>query len=58
MKSPQIRYAQAIGNAIGKPDLKWVTMSDGDALQALRRAGLSKEIARNFHPNARSIGFR
>lgn len=40
--------AQTIGNAIGNPDLKWVTFSDGDALQAFRQAGLSKEIAENF----------
>ena len=40
--------ARTIGNAIGKPDLKWVIFSDGDALQVLRRAGLSKEIAENF----------
>jgi len=40
--------AQTIGNEIGNPDLKWVTFSDGDALQAFRQAGLSKEIAENF----------
>jgi len=40
--------AQTIGNAIGKPDLKWVIFSDGDALQAMRRTGLSDEIAKNF----------
>jgi uncharacterized protein YbjT (DUF2867 family) len=41
--------AQAIGNAIGKPDLKWVMFSDGDALQEMMsRAGLSREIAKNL----------
>jgi len=40
--------AQTIGNAIGNPDLKWVLFSEGDALQIMRRAGLSKEIAENF----------
>jgi len=40
--------ARTFGNAIGKPDLKWVIFSDGDALQGMRRTGLSEEIARNF----------
>lgn len=41
--------AQAVGKAIGKPDLKWVMFSDGDALQEMmNRAGLSKEIAENL----------
>jgi len=40
--------ARTIGNAIGKPDLKWVIFSDGDALQAMRRTGVSEEIAKNL----------
>jgi len=40
--------ARTIGDAIGMPDLKWVLFSDGDALQVMRQAGLSEEIAKNF----------
>jgi uncharacterized protein YbjT (DUF2867 family) len=40
--------AQTIGRAIGKPDLKWVTFSDSDALQGMLQAGLSKEVAENY----------
>ena len=40
--------AQTIGDAIGKPDLKCHIFSDGDALQAMRRSGVSEEIAKNF----------
>lgn len=40
--------AQTIGRAIGKPDLKWVTFSDADALQGMLQAGLSKEVAENY----------
>jgi len=41
--------ARTFGKAIGKPDLKWVMFSDGDALQEMmNRAGLSEEIARNL----------
>ena len=40
--------AQTLGKAIGNPDLKWVTFSNRDALEAYRRAGIPKEIAENF----------
>ena len=40
--------AQTIGRAIGKPDLKWITFSDADALQGMLQAGLSKEVAENY----------
>lgn len=40
--------AQAIGTAIGKPDLKWVTFADADALNGMLHAGLSKEVAENY----------
>ncbi len=40
--------AGALGNAIGKPDLKWVDFSDQDTKAALVQAGLPEEIAKNY----------
>ncbi len=40
--------AQTLGNAIGKPDLKWVTFTDDQALQGAIQAGLPEEIAKNY----------
>jgi uncharacterized protein YbjT (DUF2867 family) len=40
--------ASVIGNAIGKPDLKWVTFSDEQALEGMLQAGLPKDIAANY----------
>ncbi|HEX4374106.1 MAG TPA: NAD(P)H-binding protein [Puia sp.] len=40
--------AKVFGNAIGKPDLKWVVFSDADALKGMLGAGLPEEIAKNY----------
>jgi uncharacterized protein YbjT (DUF2867 family) len=40
--------ANAIGQSIGKPDLKWVTFTDDQALQGALQAGLPKELASNY----------
>jgi uncharacterized protein YbjT (DUF2867 family) len=40
--------AKVFGNAIGKPDLKWVVFSDADAIKGMIGAGLPEEIAKNF----------
>lgn len=40
--------AGVLGNAIGKPDLKWVDFTDQDTKAALVQAGLPEEIARNY----------
>lgn len=40
--------AAAIGNAIGKPDLKWVQFSDEQTLSGMLQAGLPEEIAKNY----------
>ncbi|GGE41635.1 uncharacterized protein YbjT (DUF2867 family) [Pedobacter psychrotolerans] len=36
---------QAIGQAIGKPDLKWVEFSDEESLSGMKQAGFSNELA-------------
>jgi uncharacterized protein YbjT (DUF2867 family) len=40
--------AKVFGNAIGKPDLKWVVFSHADALKGMIGAGLPEEIAKNY----------
>ena len=40
--------ATVLGNAIGKPDLKWVDFKDEDTLAGLMQAGLPEEIAKNY----------
>ena len=40
--------AKVFGNAIGKPDLKWVVFSDDDALKGMIGAGLPEEVAKNY----------
>ncbi|MEJ7767524.1 MAG: NmrA family NAD(P)-binding protein [Chitinophagaceae bacterium] len=40
--------AQALGNAIGKPDLKWVTFTDEQTQGALENRGVPAHIARDF----------
>jgi uncharacterized protein YbjT (DUF2867 family) len=37
--------AQVLGNAIGKPDLKWVLTSDEESLNGLVQAGMQPKIA-------------
>jgi uncharacterized protein YbjT (DUF2867 family) len=40
--------AKVLGDAIGKPALKWVVFSDTDALNSMVQAGLPYEIAKNY----------
>ena len=40
--------ATVLGEAIGKPDLKWVKFGDEDALNGLLQAGLTKVVASNL----------
>jgi len=40
--------AKTLGNAVGKPDLKWVLFSNEQALQGMMTAGLSEELAKNY----------
>jgi len=40
--------ATVLGEAIGKPDLKWVKFGDEDALNGLLQAGLTKDVASNL----------
>jgi uncharacterized protein YbjT (DUF2867 family) len=37
--------AQALGTAIGKPELPWVEFTDAQAIQGMTQAGLSEELA-------------
>jgi uncharacterized protein YbjT (DUF2867 family) len=43
-----IDIAAAIGKAINKPDLNWVTFTDEQALQGALQAGLPEELAKNY----------
>lgn len=40
--------AQALGVAIGKPELPWVAFSDADALQGMLQAGLPEVMAKSY----------
>ena len=40
--------ASVIGEAIGKPELRWVVFSDQQAAEGLQHAGFTEEIARNY----------
>jgi uncharacterized protein YbjT (DUF2867 family) len=40
--------AKALGTAIGKPDLPWVTFSDEQALGGMQQAGLPEEVAKKL----------
>jgi nucleoside-diphosphate-sugar epimerase len=40
--------ARILGNAIGKPELKWVAFSDEQLLQALMQNGFSKDAAQHY----------
>lgn len=40
--------AAALGKAINKPDLNWVTFTDEQALQGALQAGLPEELAKNY----------
>jgi uncharacterized protein YbjT (DUF2867 family) len=47
--------AAVLGNAIGKPKLKWVKFSDEQVLQALLRAGIPKHLAAAFTELGKAI---
>lgn len=40
--------AQAVGNAVGKPELPWIEFSDEEALQGMMQAGIPNEIAQLY----------
>jgi uncharacterized protein YbjT (DUF2867 family) len=40
--------AKALGTATGNPQLPWIEFSDEQTLEALKGAGLTKEIAKNY----------
>lgn len=40
--------ASVLGNAIGKPDLKWVNFRDEDTLGGMLQAGVPEEVAKNY----------
>ena len=40
--------ANVLGNAIGKPDLKWVRFTDEQSVQGGVQAGLPEELAKNY----------
>ncbi|NTU58707.1 MAG: NAD(P)H-binding protein [Chlorobiaceae bacterium] len=40
--------AAMIGQAVGKPDLKWVDLSDKEMSEGMTRAGMPEEIVRNY----------
>lgn len=45
---PAEDIARVFGNAIGKPDLPWVTFSDEQMYEGLIGAGLPAEVAKNY----------
>lgn len=40
--------AQAIGEAIGKPDLQWIKISDEELFENMVHAGMNRQLARGF----------
>jgi len=40
--------AEALGKAIGMPDLKWLEVSDSDMLNGMLSAGMNKQTAKGF----------
>tara|TARA_R110000868_G_scaffold411317_1_gene703071 strand:+ start:190 stop:1083 length:894 start_codon:yes stop_codon:yes gene_type:complete len=40
--------AETIGKAVGKPDLKWVTVTDEQYLDGLLKFGMNKQIAEDY----------
>ena len=40
--------ASVLGNAVGIPDLKWNTLPEDEAIDALRHSGMMEEVAMNF----------
>lgn len=47
--------ASTLGEAIAKPDLKWVAFSDDEALNGLKQAGLPDEIANNYMEMGKAV---
>ena len=45
---PTDEIASILGNAIGQPDLPWITFTDEQSLNGLLQAGLPEEIAKNY----------
>lgn len=48
--------AGILGNAVGQPNLPWVTFSEDDLLQALTKNGFSQHMATLFLEMGRAIG--
>lgn len=42
------KIASVLGEAIGKPDLKWIAIPDEQLLQGMVSVGMNKEIAKGF----------
>ena len=47
--------AKVPGEAIGKPGLQWVRFSDGDALNGMLQAGLTKDVAETLVQLGQSV---
>jgi uncharacterized protein YbjT (DUF2867 family) len=47
--------AKVLGNAIGKPDLPWITFTDEQAVDGMIQAGFPNEIAINYRDMGQSI---
>lgn len=47
--------AKVLGNAIGKPDLPWITFTDEQAVDGMIQAGFPNEIASNYRDMGQSI---
>jgi uncharacterized protein YbjT (DUF2867 family) len=45
---PTSDIASVFGNAIGQPELPWITFTDEQSLNGLLQAGLPEEIAKNY----------
>ena len=52
---PTSEIASVLGNAIGQPELPWITFTDEDSLNGMMQAGLPEEIARNYTEMGHSI---
>jgi uncharacterized protein YbjT (DUF2867 family) len=49
------QIAAEIGNAIGKPDLKWIQFTNEQSLEGMKQAGLSEEVAKNYVEMGQSL---
>jgi len=47
--------AKVLGEAIGKPDLKWVGFKDEDTLNGMLQAGLTQDVAKNLVEMGRAV---